>query len=137
MCARDLAFRVVPEHALVEGARLLVDLRKLRPALRPARLLGIGGREVHPCVRGELFDRLAEAASLELHDELDRVARDPAAEAVEHLLVGHDVEARRLLAVERAQPFPVVPALLERDAPLHDLHDIRAIAELLKLLVGN
>src|SRR5207302_4325727 len=113
VCARDFTLRVLPEHALVEGAGLLVDLRQRGAAGRSARFLRIGGSQVDPCLDGERLDRLAEAASFDLHDELDRVTGDAAAEAVEHLLVGNDVEAGRLLAVERAQPLPVAPAFLQ------------------------
>ena len=135
--ARDLALGMLPEHALVERARLLVHLGQRRAAGRPAGFLRIRRSEVHAGLVGELLDRLAEAAAFHLHDELDRVAGDPAAEAMEHLLVRDDVEAGCLLAVDRAEPLPVVPALLQRHAPLHHRDQVHPVAQLLQLLVGD
>ena len=48
-----------------------------------------------------------------LHQEPDGRAVRAAAEAVVELLGRRDRERRRLLAVERAQPEPVRPALLQ------------------------
>ena len=69
-------------------------------------------------------DGLGEADLLVQLDELDHVAADAAAEAVEEALLAVDVERRRLLAVERAQPFHVAPASLERHDVADHLHDV-------------
>ncbi len=52
---------------------------------------------------GQAFDRLHETGTLTLHDEADGIAMRATAEAVVMILV--DIEARRLLAVERATAF--------------------------------
>ena len=58
--------------------------------------------------------------------EADRVAVRAAAEAVIELLARADREARRLLAVERAQAHEVGAALLELDVAADDLDDVDA-----------
>ena len=68
--------------------------------------------------------RFGEAHFLVQLDELDHVAADAAAEAVEEALLAVDVERRRLLAVERAQPFPRRAGLPQRHNVPHDRHDV-------------
>ena len=76
----------------------------LAPRLRP-RVLSLA-LQLDPVAVGEQLDRLGEAEPLLLLDELDRVAADPAAEAVVELLLGVDRERRRALLVERAEADP-------------------------------
>src|SRR5207302_778610 len=101
------------------------------------RLLGILRLEIDAGLGGKLLGRLAEALPVELHDELDRVAGRAAPEAVEDLLVGHDVEAGRLLSVEWAEALPVPAGLLQPDAALHHRDDVDTVAQLLQLLVAD
>ena len=115
----------------------LVHLAQRRPARRAPRFLRVRRGEIDARLVRQLLDCVAEAAPFHLHDELDRIAGDAAAEAVEHLLVRDDVEAGCLLAVERAEPLPVVAALLERHAPLHHRNQIHPVAQLLQFLVRD
>src|SRR5207248_3560106 len=128
---------MLPKDPLVEGARFLVHLAERCAPCRAARLLRIGWSQVDAGLACELLDGVAEAPSFHLHHELDRVSRDAAAEAVEHLLVGDDIEAGGLLPVKGAEALPVAPALLQRHAPLHDGDQVHPVPQLLKLLVGN
>src|SRR5205085_3295422 len=133
--AGDGSTGMFPENALIEDARLFIDLRERRPVRAATRLLRIRGLQVDASLGRQLLRRLAEALAVELHDELDRVAGRAAAEAVEDLLVGDDIEAGRLLAVEGAQAFPVAARLLQADAALHHRDHVDAVAQLLQLLV--
>ncbi len=101
----------VPEVAGIEGGGAVEQLTE-RPSLLAA---GLGLRvlalalELDPVAVGEQLDRLGEPEPLLLLDELDRVAADPAAEAVVELLLGVDRERRRALLVERAEADPAHP----------------------------
>src|SRR5690606_14978910 len=59
---------------------------------------------------GEALDGLGEGEVVDLHHERDGVAALLAAEAVEEALGGADLEGRRLLVVEGAQPLEVAAA---------------------------
>ena len=111
----DRPRRRVPRELLAEesrgGQERLGGARLLRPVGAGA---GAAERERDPRATGEVGDRLRELELLGLADEGDRVPLRPAAEAVVEALVRVDVERRRLLAVERAEPLPGVPRLLQR-----------------------
>ena len=89
--------------------RHLVHLEQ-RLALRRARALLVASasqlRHRHAEPLRQHADGFGEADLLVQLHELDHVAADAAAEAVEEALLAVDVERRRLLAVERAQPLP-------------------------------
>ncbi len=61
-----------------------------------------------------------------IHEKSDRGAVHAAAEAVIELLVGHDVERRRLLAVKRAAGFEFLAGFFERHAAADQLDDVGA-----------
>src|SRR4051812_44451926 len=107
MIAGDRAPRVLPEDPFEEPAGLLVHLGEGGPAGRAPLLLRVFRLELDAGVARQLLDGLAEGLPFRLHDETDRVPARAAAEAVEHALVGVDVEARRLLAVEGTEAFEV------------------------------
>jgi hypothetical protein len=69
-------------------------------------------------------------------EELEHVAADAAAEAVEVALVAVDVERRRLLAVERAEALVGGASLLERDVVLDDDDDVGVVLEVVDELLG-
>ncbi|MGX1120788.1 hypothetical protein RKD37_006151 [Streptomyces ambofaciens] len=69
---------------------------------------------------GQALDRLREGEVVDLHHERDGVAALLAAEAVEEPLARTDLEGRRLLVVEGAQPLQVAAA---RVAQLEVLRD--------------
>ena len=72
------------------------------------RAAGVGDGVTDPV--GEQFNRLDEADTLDLLQEGVGVAAFPAPEAVEVPVVWPDVERRRLLVVERAQPLQRIRA---------------------------
>ncbi len=98
----------LPEVGRVEGGGAVEQL----PEAASLLALGLGPRvlllalELDPVAVGEQLDRLGEAEPLLLLDELDRVAADPAAEAVVELFLGVDRERGRALLVEGAEPDP-------------------------------
>src|SRR5215213_5515600 len=53
-------------------------------------------------------------------DELEHVAADAAAEAIEEAAFAHDVERWRLLAVKRAQAFIGIAGFTQRDGVRND-----------------
>src|SRR5205814_4277222 len=126
-----------PQDSLVEDAGLFVHFGQRRAARAAFHLFRVGRLQVDSGLAGEVLVRLAEALAVELHDKFDGVARRAAAKAVEDLLVGDDVEAGRLLAMERAQPLPVAPRLLQPDPALHHRDDVDPVAQLLQLVVAQ
>ena len=93
-------------------------------------------RQRHPEALRELLHRVGKPDLVVQLEELQHVAADAAAEAVEEALVAVDVERRRLLAVERAQPLVGGAGLLERDV-VADHHDdvgvvLQVVDELLR-----
>jgi hypothetical protein len=108
-----------------------VDLEQ-RLALRRAgallvALLQLRQRQAEAA--GELLDGVAEADLVVQLEELEDVSPDAAAEAVEVALLAVDVERRRLLAVERAQPLVGGAGLLERDVVLDDDDDVGVVLQ--------
>ena len=79
----------------------------------------------------QLAHGVHERQPLVLHQEADRVAMRAAAEAVIRLPARADREARRLLAVERAQALVHGARALELDMAADDLHDVDAGQQLL------
>ena len=93
----------------------------------PATLL-VG--QLHAELLGEPLDGLAEAEVLDLLDERDDVAALAAAEAVPGADGRADVEGRRLLVVERAQPLHRARTRgAQRDVLAHDVLDGRALLD--------
>jgi hypothetical protein len=86
------------------------------------RILGFGDGQAGS--RRELAHRVGKRHLVVELDELDHVAADAAPEAVEETLLAVDVKRRRLLAMERAEPFPRHARLAQRHALLDDLHDV-------------
>ena len=78
----------------------------------------------------EVTDRFVKGVAEFALDEGDRVPRLAAAEALEEAAVLVDVEARRLLLMEGAEPRPVSTALLECGDALEDEGgDVGAVAD--------
>lgn len=84
----------------------------------PAQRLGIG----------ELFV---------LHDERHGITAFATAEAVAGAAGGGDIKRRRLLVVERTEPFVVGSRFLQRDELRHDIHDVCRVLDLFYCLPVN
>ena len=109
-----------------------------RPASRRAvvvvtALASLGQRDAE--LLREHPDRVLEADLLVQLEELEDVAADAAAEAVEESLVRVDVKRRRLLPVKRTEPLVGRAGALQRDVLLHDLHDVRLQAQVVDELL--
>ena len=88
--------------------------------------------------RGELLHRVDEGKPALIGHPTDRVAVRGAAEAVIEALVVVDVEARRLLVVERAQSLEAVAGLFERgNIPLNQVYNFEAIADFANSIVSH
>ncbi|MEY9305624.1 hypothetical protein ABH977_000836 [Bradyrhizobium ottawaense] len=72
---------------------------------------------------GEPLDGFREGQAVGLHHEADDVAVLARGEVVVKTLLVVDVEGRRLLLLERRQPLPLPPRLLQLDALAHDFGD--------------
>ena len=107
----------------------------LAPRLRPRVLLL--ALQLDPVAVGEQLDRLGEAEPLLLLDELDRVAADPAAEAVVELLLRVDREGRRALLVERAEADPAGALAAQVGVGGDDLDDVDRLLDPLEALGGD
>src|SRR5581483_9636080 len=82
----------------------------------PARLVGIAVghlRQRHAEFLRQHSDGIGERDLLVQFEELEHVAADAAAEAVEEPFVRVDVERRRLLAVKRTEPLQRRPGTLQ------------------------
>ena len=90
------------------------------PCWRPGRGPAFLVAQLDAHAAGQVLDGLGEAQVVDLADERDDVAALAAPEAVEEPLAGADLERRRLLVVEGAQPLHVAAA---RGAQLHPLAD--------------
>src|SRR5215207_10308280 len=87
---------------------------------------------------GQPLDGFGERELVVLLDERDDVAPLAAAEAVPHAAKRGDVERRRLLVVERAQPLQRAAAgTLEGEVLAHDLVDARPLANRCDVLVTD
>ena len=105
-----------------------------------ARLLGAGVVLVlqrDPGALGEAGERLDEGDVLVVLDEAEDVAALVAAEAMEDLLRGVHVEARRLLLMERAERDEVGAGALERQVSADDIDDVARGADLFAEVVGE
>ncbi len=123
-----------------EGSRRCGErVEAARSLLRPAELLGaeVALLDRHPGAGCELLDGVDEGQALELGEEAEAVAARATPEAVVDLLVRDDVEARRLLLVERAQPDVAVAALLELHAPLDEGDEVGPRANLVDQVPGD
>src|SRR5262249_12475345 len=103
--ARGRCLLRLPQVALVEAGRALQQLQQplaRLAALGRARVLVLDG-QLDADALGQRLHRADEVQALGLLDELERVAPDPAAEAVVDALVSIHAERRRALLVERAQ----------------------------------
>jgi hypothetical protein len=109
-------------------ARLLTPLGFARP---------LDARHGEPHVAREILDRLGERLAGVLHEEAERRAVRPAAEAVIELLGRAHREGRRLLAVEGAAGLVVRARLLERDEPIDHLDDVDPPEQRLDEVVRN
>src|ERR1035437_4943477 len=74
--------------------------------------------------------RLGEVYVLEFLDEAEHVPALVAAEAMENLAVGIDVEAGGLLFVKRAERDEIGPGALERHVRPDHIHDVAGSADL-------
>ena len=126
------------------GVELLGDLVRLdQPAARrSARPLGLVvavlATQLDAVLVGEPLDRLGEGEPVDLHQEGDDVAALLAAEAVEELARGLDVEGRGLLVVEGAQALERAAAgLAERDVAGDDVVDACLLAHLGDVVVAD
>ena len=115
--ARELAFLGLQEAAAVEGGELGHERVE---ALALAGVGVFGFLNFDTALLGELLDGFDEGESFLLLDELYRIARLAAAEAVVEALCGIDVERRRLLVVERAARLGRSAGVLHLDSVRRD-----------------
>src|SRR5439155_10046442 len=109
----------------------LVILLPIEPAWQPAGV--VGGLHSRGEVAGEFLNRLAKVEVVGTHDEADRVAMRPTAEAMEKALVVADCERRRLFGVERAQPDGFATAPGELDPAADQLRQRNATAQVFEI----
>ena len=109
--------------------------RRVAPRVVAVALGRLGQRDAE--LLREHPHRVLEADLLVQLEELEDVAADAAAEAVEEPLVGIDVERRRLLGVKRTAALVRRARALQRHVLLHDLHDVRLQAEVVDELLGK
>ena len=83
---------------------------------------------------GQPLDRLGEAHPFGLHDEIEDVAVLAGGEVKPHRFGVVDEERRRLLLVERRQPFPLAPGLAQFHALAHDFRNRKPRAQLVEEL---
>src|SRR5262249_13313627 len=76
--------------------------------------------------------RLRKREAILAHHEAERVAADPAAEAVEDALLRIDREGRGFLGVEGTQPLPVRSGLAEVHEPTHEIDDVDSGADVVE-----
>ena len=113
------------------------------PSLRRCCAAGLGLRvlalalELDPVAVGQQLDRLGEPEPLLLLDEFDRVAPDPAPEAVVELLLRVDRERRCPLLVERAEADHPRPLAFEVGVGGDDLDDVGGLLDPLEAVGGD
>ena len=101
-------------------------------ALAQPRLRVLALLDLNPALRRQLAHRLDEGEPLHLLDELDGVARLPAAEAVVEALRLVDVEGRSLLVVEGTARLLRRAGLAHRDAVgRNELGEVNPLLDLL------
>jgi hypothetical protein len=127
------------QHVAVELRRDLVQRDQALPlgvGVRiVARVTGLGQR--HPELLRHHPHRLGEAQTLVQLDELEDVAADAAAEAVEEAALAIDVEGRRLLVVERTQALVGAADAAQRHRLLDDLDDVGLEAQVVEEALGK
>src|SRR5690606_38419323 len=108
---------------------------------RPVRILFLRATadlpHLHPGARRHVLHRLHEIEPLPLDQKREDVTRFPASEALVEALVGHHVEARCALLVERAVRLVLPAGLLEWHELADDVDDIGSGPHLLDLIVGD
>jgi len=129
---RVLALRVLAQLLLEVRRRELVHgVEVVTLLLLAVDLAALGAVLLLDHDPGPLRERphgLGEREPVRLHEEVDGAAGLFAAEAVEEPAVGVHVEARGLLLVKRAQPYPRAPAALQgRHALGDDGDEVRPI----------
>ena len=97
------------------------------------------GCGAHGTVLGFLMnhDRLSFPEAVVVHQEAERRAVRPAAEAVVELLVGTHPEGGRFLVMERAARLVLAPGLLERHAAADQLDDVGAPDQVVDEMLRN
>ena len=129
----------VPEVAAVERGGAVQQLAELAPLLAAGldlRVLLLA-LELDPVAVGQQLHRLGESEPLLLLDEFDRVAADPAAEAVVELLLRVDRERWGPLLVERAEADHPRSLALEVGMGGDDLDDVGRLLHPLEAVGGD
>ena len=137
---RPRRFRVAAELAPEPGVRLFEHVEErlevlARPA--PAAVFAAFPGHLASDPARELLHRLHELHVRVVHQEADRRAVRPAAEAVVELLVGDDGERRGLLVVERAARLELLAGALQGDVVLDDFDDVDAGDEVVDEGLGD
>ena len=98
--------------------------------------LGLGRRHRHrnTGLPRQALDRFRETHALGEHDEIENVAVLAGGEVEPHRLAVIDEKRRRLLLIERRQPFPLAPRLAQFYASAHDFRDRKPRAQLIEKL---
>ncbi len=86
---------------------------------------------------GESADGLGKIHMLVIHDEPENAAARAAAEAVEGLAGGIDVERGAFLAMERAEGDEACAGALEREIGADDINDVVGVRDALDGFLGN
>ena len=129
----------LPEVGGVEARGAVEQLAEAASLLA----LGLGPRvlllalQLDPVAVGEQLDRLGEAEPLLLLDELDRVAADPAAEAVVELFPGVDRERGRALLVEGTEADPARALAAQVGVGRDHLDDVDRLLDPLQALARD
>ncbi len=85
----------------------------------------------------EGLHRILEVHASPLHHEREDVARLPTSKTLVKALVGHHVERRRPVVVERTLPLPILARPLERHALADDAYEIGSRPDFLHEIVGD
>ncbi len=112
---------------MVGGRRFVDQIDQLVFGAIPSGLLLT--RKLNPVPSGEMLDRFGERHPLGQHQKLEDVAPFATPEAVEETLATVDVERRRLLAMERAEPLVTPAGDFQRRHLGHDLDEIGCVAD--------
>ena len=103
---------------LIAAAELLAQALLLRP------IEGLDGKLI---AAGQLEHHIGEAAALQLHQKLDRVAAGTAGETVVELLGRRHRHRRRFVVVEGTEPHELPPLLLQHHVLAHHVDDVGAL----------
>ena len=91
---------------------------------QPLLLGGVDGVHRQLVPAGQLQHHIAEAAALQLHQKLDRIAAGTAGEAVVELLGWRHRHRRRGVVVEGADPDELPPLFLQHHMLSHHIDDV-------------